>query len=351
MNTNSLNILFIAPSYLPNIGGVERHIQCLSNEIIKDGHKVEILVNSPRESNLKDDLDINPVIKRIKKNHSRFLNRINIVTYVYKNFFRLLKFDIIHVHDFHTFEAYILPIYPLLYLSKRKIYVTFHGWEGDFPPKKNIIFRRKIVEGLSYKNICIGHFISKWYKTRANIVSYGGVEPVLSRKYSENYLLFVGRLEKDTGIWNYLKSWASLSKKYSKDRFLICGDGSLKNEIQQYVNKNNIPNVVFLGFIDNVIDYMVNAKIVYTSGYLGILEAFSCQKKVIATYDNELKEDYLKMIPNYEKMFWVAEGVSDIVEATELAISDNEKPKLAYQFSLDNNWANVCKGYYKIWNI
>ena len=39
-----MKILFIVPNYLPHIGGVEKHIDMLCKELLKDGHSITILV-------------------------------------------------------------------------------------------------------------------------------------------------------------------------------------------------------------------------------------------------------------------------------------------------------------------
>lgn len=348
-----MNILFIAPNYLPHIGGVERHLQNLCEEMLKDNHQITILTmkhdNSYKDYELKNTLEI----IRISKSTKRFINRINILRYIFLNIKMILKYDVVHFHDFNTFYSYGVFMYPVLKLFSKKIYITFHGWEGDIPPRKSVIIKRRIAQKLTNANICIGHFIQKWYGTKADIVSYGGVKKVidLSTK-KEEYILFTGRLANDTGILSYIKAWKVLSKKNSDLRFVICGDGALRREIELYVKKNNIKRVVFKGFVTNIQSYIQNAKIVFTSGYLGILEAFSYKKSVISIYDNELKKDYLKMIPNYQNMMWVINNNQDnILTAVDEAINDRYKKEIAYKFSLENSWEKVKKDYYRLWQM
>lgn len=343
-------ILFIAPNYLPHIGGVEKHIYYLSQEMLKDNHQVDILTLKYNNTYKDIEEDGNLKVIRVDKSSKKFGNRINTIKYMFKSIKNILKYDIIHIHDYSTFEMWIYPIYPILKLFNKKIYITFHGYEGDIPPRKQVIFRRKMVEKLATKNICIGHFIEKYYDTKADIVSYGGVNKVdniLENK--EEYLLFIGRLAPDTGIFDYIKAWELISKN-SDLKFVICGDGVLREEIEKYIKKNNIQNIIFKGFVSDVESYIKDAKIIFTAGYLGILEAFSYKKNVIATYDNVLKEDYLKMILNYHEMMWVADNdIDNIVDAVNEAIGDTTKKKIAYIYSLENSWEKVKNDYYKLW--
>ena len=346
-----MKILFIAPNYLPHIGGVEKHIDMLCKELLKDGHSITILVikynNSYRDYEKIGNLEI----IRLNQSSIRFGNRLNAFKYMFLNITKISKYDVIHFHDFSTFEVFALPVYLPLKIFGKKLYITFHGWEGQVPPKKSVVLRRKIVEKLADGNICIGHFIEKWYRMRADIVSYGGVKKVENIDLNkEKYLLFVGRLALDTGIWDYIKVWEELSPRYTDLKFIICGDGVLKKEIEKYIQNKNILNIEFKGFVSDVETYIKDAKIVFTSGYLGILEAFSYKKAVIATYDNELKKDYLQMIQNYEKMMWVTDNnICNIAKAIEESINDKIKKEKAYEYSLQNSWEKVKKDYYKLW--
>lgn len=346
-----MKILFIAPNYLPHIGGVEKHIYYLSKELEKDGHNITILV--PKfDNNYKSYENDNTIkIVRLNKLKNRYFNRLRNLFYLIRNMNNLLNFDIVHFHDFMTFYNFGILIFPILRLFNKKIYITFHGWEGDIPPKKNIILKRKIVEKLVDGNICIGHFIEKWYGTKADIISYGGVEKKDISDIKEEYILFVGRLAKDTGIFDYIKAWEIISKN-SNLKFVICGDGVLREKIERYIQKHKIKRVIFKGFVTDVNSYIKDAKLIFTAGYLGILEAFSYKKNVIAIYDNELKKDYLKMIPNYDKMMWIVDNkIDNIIREFNEAIVDNEKKEIAYKYSLNNSWEKVKKDYYKLWRI
>lgn len=346
-----MNILFIAPNFLPHIGGVEKHIDHLSKEMIKDGHSVTIVVQK-FDSACKNYEKMNRLeIIRIEKKKSRLARRLKMLSYMVINIKKILQYDIIHFHDYSTFWSFGLGVYPLLKLFKKDIYITFHGWEGDVPPRISVILKRRLTQRLTTANISIGHFISKWYGTKADIVSYGGVDRVADlSENKENYILFVGRLADDTGIFDYMKAWEEISKKISLE-FVICGDGVLQKELKKYVAQKNIQRVVFKGFVSDVEKYIKDAKIVLTSGYLGILEAFSYKKNVVAVYENDLKKDYLTMIPNHEKMMWVVDNdIRNITEAISEALKDNLKKEIAYKYSLENNWEKIKKDYYRLWS-
>lgn len=59
--------------------------------------------------------------------------------------------------------------------------------------------------------------------------------------------------------------------------------------------------VVAAGDRTNVSRLIKQVDAVFTTGYLGMLEAYICQKPVLTTWTNPLKEDYIKMHPMYGK--------------------------------------------------
>ena len=184
-------------------------------------------------------------------------------------------------------------------------------------------------------------------------MSYGGANKVDDLSLNkEEYILFVGRLADDTGIWDYIKVWEIVSKHNNELKFIICGDGILQSEIEHYIKEKNINGIIFKGFVSDVEKYIKDARVIFTAGYLGILEAFSYKKNVIAIYDNELKKDYLKMIPNYENMMWVVDNDRErMIKVFNKAINDSSKKEEAYRYALANSWKKVKEDYYKLWNM
>ena len=348
-----MKILFVAPNYLPHIGGVERHLEQLCKALLSDKHQITILM-------LQKDPDTRPYEKkgdleiiRLPKSSSSIYNRWRSASYFWREYKKFSTYEIIHFHDFNTFYTFGLPAYPLFKLLGKRCFLTFHGWEGDVPPLPRVIQKRRFAAKCCSANMAIGDFIEKWYGTKADVVSYGGVNlPDQQAKATKGELLFVGRLAEDTGILEYLKAWEVIVKRLPEHRFVLCGDGPLRNTLETYVTKNKIPNVIFEGFVEDVDPYLAEAEVVFTSGYLGILEAFSHKKNVIALYDNPLKKDYLMMIPEQKEMMWVVNNERDnIIAALDEAFTDREKQKVAYLYAQDHSWQKVKEDYYRLWRL
>lgn len=339
-----MNILFVTQYYLPSIGGVQKHIREVTDQFLADGHRVDIIVtescgNAPYENEGARS------IYRLRK----WRGRTGILLQMSSLFHLFRQAHIIHFHDFSTFWKYGLWLLPVLKLLRKKVYLTFHGWEGRCPPAKSIVIKRKICALLADGNICIGHFIEKWYRMRADIVSYGGVKRARELTGEKKDAVFVGRLSGDTGITEYVNAWKEINVQFPGLRLIICGDGPLRKTLEELVARKKIMYIEFKGFVKEPETYVKNAAVVFTSGYLGMLEAFSQKKPVIASCDSELKRDYLEMMPGSRDIMWIARDSGEIAACVKEALQDNEKTERAYRFSLENTWERVKRDYYSLW--
>ncbi len=164
-----MKILFFTRLFFPHIGGVEKHVLEISKELIKRGHKVTVITEDLDGTSSKEKFDEIDVY-RIPVTQTWF-KKFQIWYWLLKNFSLIKDADIIHCHD--VFFWYL----PFIFL-KKKVYTTFHGYETIYPPHRKAIQIRKLSELLSRGNICIGAFIEKWYGTKADVISYGGVHPI-----------------------------------------------------------------------------------------------------------------------------------------------------------------------------
>ncbi|MEK7095294.1 MAG: glycosyltransferase family 4 protein [Patescibacteria group bacterium] len=310
-----MRITFITPSYAPYIGGVEKHVEGIV-KVLSKNHQVTIVTEQKDAKAVGYEKKNNLEIYRIPTyDISEKNKKWRIWSWILKNHELLNNSDVIHVHD----VMYWLYPYKLLHPLK-KVYITFHGWEGIYPiPLKNIILH-KLNEFLAAGNICVGDFIAKWYYTRPDTVTYGAVEvPVYRPKVISKSLLFIGRLAEDTGFRECLDlGWP----------LVVVGDGPLKYLLPKNAN--------FLGFVPHPEKYIAAANHVYASGYLTILESFVQNKIVLASYSNPVRRDYLTMHPMGK--FLGLNG--DIPKVASQA---------AYNWAQDQTWAKLVSQYQSIW--
>ncbi|MHA1284708.1 MAG: glycosyltransferase family 4 protein [Promethearchaeota archaeon] len=338
----------LTPSFYPKIGGVEKHVYKISKELVKKKHKVLIITKKiPKELENYENLGDLYIIR---------LNNKKILSF-WINLFQIRKIiklcDIIHCHDFITFY-WFLPFY----LLNSNVYLTFHGYE-KYPIPKIYIYLRKLAEILVKGNICVGKFIAKYYHTNPTIIIYGGVNNNLNNNvkntnFNFNKALFIGRLDVDTGILEYIKALKILKEKYNKNLKLeICGDGVLKDLILKYAKKFDL-SINFNGFVKDLNVFFNQVDIVLCSSYLCILEALSKKKIVISIYQNILKKDYLELTP-FKKYIFISKNpnqiAKEIINLAEKQNKINEKIKKGYIFALRYTWNRIIRIYEKLWKI
>ncbi len=347
-----MNIIFIVPDYYPHIGGVERHTRAVAGQLVAQGHRLTVFVEKRRTADACHQVDQQvEIIRFVKKNYWIF-RKVSFKYQFIKNFRLFAQADAIHFHDFSTFWLWGFAVYAVLRCLGKKIFITFHGWEGRVPPAKGIILKRKICAFLTHANICAGHFIEKWYGTRADRITYGGCTPPASpSETTRKNGLFVGRLEEDTGVREYILAWKTVNQLFPDLELIICGDGSRRQHLQEMAKEKNIKNIRFMGFVQEPEKMVARSVFVFTSGFLGILEAFARQTPVIAAYDNPLKKDYLTMLPGSDKMLWIAGSSDDIVAAVQEIQSSDIRKKLdtAYSFAMENSWQRVAADYLQLY--
>jgi len=321
-----MRILFLTRSAWPNIGGVEKHIKEIKRELEKRGHKIIIV-------------DENSINQTKKFEYSNKLKKLKIWWWLWKNRALIKKADIVHAHDV---GFWYFP-FRFFYLQK-PFYITFHGWEGQYPiPIKNKIIR-KISEKLAWGNICVGDYIKKWYGTQPDFITYGGVEKKRVGKIKKGKeIIFIGRLTRDTGLPIYLKACKILNTKY---QILFLGDGQLRKKAERYGK--------VLGFISHVKPYILKSRFVFTSGYLSILEAMICKKLVFAVYDNPLKKDYLTMTP-FRRWIIIENNPKRLAKKLNYYFHhpsvEKELVNQAYLWAKKQSWKRLAELYLKLWQI
>lgn len=332
------SILFLVRLYHPHVGGVEKHVHKLSQVLLKKGYSVTILTEKfDKDLRHKENIDGVTVI-RMDVPESGFLKKFFIWKYILSHTDLFHNYKIIHVHDVFY---WLYPILPIIIF--KKVYVTFHGYEG-YPVKKVWIIHRKIAEWLTKGNICVGDFMKKWYFTSPTSVIYGGVSlPNKIRAKIKDSAVFFGRLDDQTGILEYLKAYNIIKKKYPDFQMTVVGEGELVSRIPD--------SIVKVDFTNDIEKYISSHRFIFVSRYLSMLEALVQEKEVIAVYDNPVKRDYLKLSP-FKKFVHMAKNEAEIAEFVINAIKNGSDPKIlqeGYDWASQQTWENICKIYLSLW--
>lgn len=255
-----MKILFIAKHKWPRIGGVEVHIRELKEELLKKNYEITTI----------SEEDINYP-------HIKIVGLLYIWHWLFKNRKLIIEAEIIHIHDVFIWYLPFRFLFP-----RKKVYITFHGWEGVYPIPLWNILNKKLANFLCNGSIAVGNYINKYYGIKSDFVIHGGVEktPKLKNSKISNTVAWLGRQDKDTGYFEFLewlKEHSDLKVKY------------VTNEL-------------------NPEKYLKTAEYCVPSGYLSYLEAKSYGCKIMTFANNPLKEDYwkevklLKSIPTWDEV-------------------------------------------------
>lgn len=267
-----MNILFISKHTFPHMGGVEKHVYEITKEL-------KLIDNNVQTISEKD----------IRYPQIKIVGLLYIWFWLFRNRKVILDSDIVHIHDVFIWYLPFKFLYP-----KKLVFTTFHGWEGKYPIPLMNKLQKKLASKLSTKTISIGKYINKWYGIKSNEIIYGAVDKISSFKSKTNKIpntiLYLGRLEKDTGLLEFLK-WLKLNHNY---KVIFLGEGILKDKCKKYgtVLGNKDPE-----------KYLKNAEICVPSGYLSYLEARNFGCTIMTFPNNPLKVDYWNDIDkNYSKI-------------------------------------------------
>lgn len=337
-----MKILFYTNYYYPHIGGVEKHVEKLSAELVKAGHVITIITSRYDLKLAKRISNRSIRIIRIPTPKIKYLGLFTIWIYQFIFLTRLIKEqNVVHCHD--VFLWYL----PFRFIFPRKpVYVTFHGYE-KYPIKKKFIYLRKLSEFLTKGNICVGAFLKKWYGTHPNFVIYGAVDNKFKRKLIRKYTydaVFWGRLDEQTDILKYDKTVSLLRKKNIYFRWLVIGEGEYKKKIGSFYKivpfRRNIEKAIYL------------SKFAFVSRYLSILEALISKKFVIAFYSTPIKKDYLVKTPFSKYIFTVSTPtqaqniICDIRKNPEKYI---KKINNGYRWAKSQTWKKITEKYLCLW--
>ena len=354
--SSKLDYLMITPSFPPQRGGVEKHVFYIHKTLKSLGYagRLIILSNPPTGKNKSADKTWIPTGRLFGwvPGTSRIILMIRLSVVLIST-----RSRVIHFHD-----STIYPVYPILKLFRvlSKTFITFHGWEGVYPPRDSMVQKRQKIAIATAGNIAIGDFISKWYGTTANIVSYGGgarksspQAKMIVNKHEVNMVYF-GRLEEDTCIMDIIAGLDKFAKSSGNVVSLdIYGWGTLNQKIKDLANTSSF-SLALKSPVDDVYDVIDSYDIVIASGYLTIIEALSSNKVVLSYYNNALREDYLRMHPAAESML-ICGSEEDVSNKVRHYLNEREikvqKFKQGWEWARHQTWESVADKYLQLWGI
>lgn len=247
-----MDILQVTPRYPPQSGGVESHVQQISERLVDRGHDVTVVTADARKEGKQRDQQNGVVVRRYQSlapnDAIHFCPQITTAV-------RASDAEIVHAHNYHSLPL----IFAALGAGSRRFVVTTHYHGGS-------------TSSIRKRLLSVYHPIGRWAVQRADkVISVSewerdqlrtdfGVEATVipngvaidrfneatATEHDRPYLLTVGRLEAYKGVQHVIRSMKSLPE-YD---LLIAGSGSYREQLNQLAHEEGVAEQVsFLGYV------------------------------------------------------------------------------------------------------
>jgi len=309
-------IMLIVPSLVK--GGAERVVSVLSKELSKYYEVYVVIYHNPIEYEIEGKL-INletpsgSFWRKIKNTFCRVVKLKRLIRKISPDF--IVSF-MGNLQPILTFEPVIVSIRnnPDFFPLQEKLFLSTIY---KLPNVKKIItcsygIEKKLINNYHLKNT----------KTIYNPIDLKLINQKLiaSKPFEFDYILAIGRLNRQKGFDNLIKAFAESALKNTV-KLVILGEGKERKNLEKLITELNLKNQVLLfGKVDNPFIYMKYAKFFISSsrheGFGNVLlEALACRTPIIST--------------NCET------GTSEIIESEEngllVPVEDEEALKLAME--------------------
>lgn len=305
------NILIFTGYFLPHLGGIERYIDNLMNQFLKEGYN-PVLVTSNHDNLPREEIINGIKIFRIPI-WNLFKNRYPIPKYnkVQKDILKKLdsyKFQAVIVNTRFHLTSHIGANYgkknniPVYLIEHGSNYVTLDNKFVDFFANRYEDFLTWKIKGKIKGFYGVSKSCNNWlkhFKIKAagvwyNSIKFNQILPEKQRSDTINFL-YAGRLIKQKGVLNILNAFSKLEKKYENIHLFIAGDGPEKNS---YIDNYKNEKIDFLGKLDyeELLKYYAKTDIflyppLWPEGLpTSILEAGLMECAVIATNQGGITE-------------------------------------------------------------
>jgi len=242
----------VCPRYHPYIGGVEVHVQEISERLLKDGFEVEVLTTDPCRKLPKEEIVNGVHVKRFKAyapNEAYYFSR-ELKVYLTNN---SGSYDIVHAHSYHAFPA----LYAAQAKDRNKLIFTPHSHGKGHTFFRNLLhipykfLARKIYEKAD-RICCVSAYekslVMNSFKVKeeeisvipngVNLEEFKGLQ---KRKKDCRAILYVGRLEEYKGIDFLVKVLPRLDSNTCLE---IVGKGPYKKSLVKLVDRLGIRSKV-----------------------------------------------------------------------------------------------------------
>lgn len=245
-----MRVVQVTPRYPPRTGGVETHVQELSERIVQRGHEVTVLT-----ADAGDDVPSSETLAGVDVVRHRGVapnGAFHVAPGILQTT-RRLEADVVHAHNYHA-----LPLlFAAVGASDTRFVVTphYHGASAS-PYRDRLLSLYRPFGGWALRQADAVIAVSEWEREQLgrdygvdatvipNGVDIGRFRDAEPEERDRPYLLTVGRLEEYKGVQHVIRALPNLP---SYD-LVVVGEGSYLDDLHRIVREANVENRVdFLG--------------------------------------------------------------------------------------------------------
>jgi phosphatidyl-myo-inositol alpha-mannosyltransferase len=265
LEAHTVRVGLVSPYDFASPGGVNDHVRHLARQLRRLGHEARIFAPSSRA-----DVDFDtarfyrigtpisiPVNDSVARITLSFHLANEVAAIVEKE-----RFDVLHFHE------PLMPALPMtmLRMSTTANVGTFHAFA-----RSNLGYyygRRWLEPYLAYmhKGIAVSEparaFVNQYFPDfPLRVIPNGidvnaftpGLPPIRHLRDDRVNILFVGRLEKRKGLGDLLRAYELMHARVPKTRLIVVGDGPLRGQVESYISRHRLPDVVLAGYVPDTV--------------------------------------------------------------------------------------------------
>jgi glycosyltransferase involved in cell wall biosynthesis len=269
-----MKILQVIQFFAPKYGGSFAVASQLTKHLTKLGHEVTVITTDFEiDENFGESLEGVEIIPfHCQYNIGGLLLSTSMNQYLQEN---IAKFDIIHMHNFRTYQNIIVHKYAKKY--NVPYILQAHGSTPRIIEKKglkyvyDIFYGNKLLKDalnvIAVSNVEVDQYLQMNIPSEKIITIPNGIDTnsfcklpekgTFRKKYDikeKHIILFLGRLHKIKGIDFLIKAYVELMKEKKEVILVLAGpDDGYRDKAELLINRYNLKNnVKFVGFIDGL---------------------------------------------------------------------------------------------------
>ena len=253
-----MKIALVSPYDWAHPGGVNNHIERLSQEYTRLGHKVTIMTPSSKPREELEGPNLVVIGKPVPLPVGGSIARISLSFHRAPRVRAVLEdeeFDVAHMHEP---LASVLPLTVLRYSRSLNV-GTFHAYNRmgrayrSLRPMLKRWFRR--LHGKIAVSRAAVDLIGKYFPGYYNIIPNGidiehfsaACEPIERFNDGKVNILFVGRMEKRKGLPYLLAAYGRIKWEYPQIRLIVVGPGKLDAASERILGERALEDVEIVG--------------------------------------------------------------------------------------------------------